>query len=79
VLVQQIMDREGCSQQEAEFIVAVELGWIDGDEFETDEHPAHERPPPVQADQAQGAGGPVRDGAAFRDGRRRDRGSRAPA
>jgi hypothetical protein len=39
-LVQKIMDREGCSEQEAEFIAAIELGLTDGDEFETDERPA---------------------------------------
>lgn len=38
-LVQEIMDREGCSQQEGEFIAAIEVGMIDGDEFETDERP----------------------------------------
>jgi hypothetical protein len=31
------MDREGCSEQEAEFIAAIEPRLIDSDEFETDE------------------------------------------
>jgi hypothetical protein len=38
-LVQEIMNREGCSEQKAEFIAAIELGLIDGDEFESDERP----------------------------------------
>jgi hypothetical protein len=38
-LVQQIMDQEGCSEREAEFIAAIELGLIDGDECKTNERP----------------------------------------
>lgn len=38
-LVQQIMDREGCSEREAEFIAVIELGLIDGDECKTNERP----------------------------------------
>jgi hypothetical protein len=30
------MDREDCSEKEAEFIAAIDLRLIDGDEFETD-------------------------------------------
>ncbi len=37
-LVQEIVDREGCSEEEAEFIAAIEVGLIGGDEFATDEH-----------------------------------------